>query len=112
MKIEINNTDEITGKRLTKKQLKLLIVLNPLNGHKLQKEAAEELGVSLTAINHCMSRIKKRCPQVYKNFIKLKKTLNNRDNKRKFDNPIKVSQLCTDSGQNECFDYLNTKETF
>jgi hypothetical protein len=71
----MNDVDKITGKRLTKKQLKLLMTLNPFKRKKIYSEVAIELGVSKSAVQATMCRIKKRCPGIYWKFRQLRKDM-------------------------------------
>jgi DNA-binding Lrp family transcriptional regulator len=106
MENKINYTDDVTGKEPTKKQLEVLLLLNPFEGKVTQAEAAEKLGISREAVCIRMRNLKKRCPIVHEKFMKIKKSFNKKVN------VIPVSRLCSDEEQNECFDYLKIKETF
>jgi len=59
----------------TKKQLELLQVLNPYKRKMVYWEAAEILGVGLQAVKDRMFRLKRRCPEVYRNFKQLQKDM-------------------------------------
>ena len=99
---KLNYKDDITGKKPTKKQLEVLLLLNPFKGYKTENDIAKELGISRIAVCNRMQNLKKRCPSIYKKFMKLKEPIC----------PIIISDLCRDDEQNECFDYLKIKEIF
>ena len=75
-------------KEPTKRQLAMLNALNPfrVDANETFKEAAEELGVSESAMENMMLRFKDRCPEVYERFRWLRKKFN--EDKRKIKNPI------------------------
>ena len=104
--MNLNYKDNITGKKPTKKQLEVLLLLNPFKGYKTEDDVAKELGISRRAICYRIENLKKRCPLVYEEFAKLKKKFN------KPNDFIIISDLCKDDEQNECFDYLKIKEIF
>lgn len=108
----INYIDETSGRKPTEKQLEVLLLLNPFVKKTNYAEVAKTLGISRAAVQQRICHLKKRCPSIYKKFWDLKKAMNDRDHKRRLNNPIPISQLCIDNEQNECFDYIKTKETF
>lgn len=112
MKNRINYIDSVSGKEPTKRQLEVLLLQNPFVKKTNYAEIARTLGISKAGVQQRICRLKKRCPLIYQKFRDLKKELNDRDHRRKLNNPIPISQLCIDNEQNECFDYLKTKETF
>jgi len=61
----------------TKRQLEVLKVLNPYEGRTTYSEAARILGTTEQRIKEIMSRLKKRCPEIYNNYTAIKKILNN-----------------------------------
>ena len=87
---------------LTRKQLELLMVLNPFKGDISYQDAADELGVSQQAIQGMMSRIKTRCPEIYAAFDKLRKNLS--DGEYDVNNPVILDP--------KNFDYLKLKRVF
>lgn len=80
----------------TKKQLELLLILNPFEKKTAYREAANILGISKAAVQQRMLNLKKRCPDVYWKFRKLKKKLNKyqRNANRPYTiNPKKIENL-------------------
>ena len=67
--------DQKTGKKATKKQMELLLILNPFEFNRTYADAAEILGVSESNIQTRMSEFKKRCPAAYEKFMKVKESL-------------------------------------
>lgn len=63
--------DPTTGKPPTKKQLEILLLLNPFEHDITYEDAAKTLGVDKQNIKATMSRFKTRCPVIYKRFKKL-----------------------------------------
>ena len=93
MEIEMN---------LTKRQLELLMVLNPFRGDTSYQDAADELGISRQAVQRMMGRIKIRCPKIYTAFEKLRKNLSN--GVQDINNPTVLDP--------KNFDYLKLKKVF
>ena len=62
-------------KRPTKKQMELLLILNPFKFDRTYKDAAMLLGISESAVKNRMIRLKKRCPVVYERFRKIRESL-------------------------------------
>lgn len=87
---------------LTRRQLELLMVLNPFKGDISYQDAADELGISRQAVQGRMSRIKIRCPEVYAAFDKLRKNLS--DGEYDVNNPVILDP--------KNFDYLKLKRVF
>ncbi len=75
-------------KEPTKRQLAMLKALNPfrLYSSRTFADAAEELGITEGAVQGRMLRLKKRCPEAYMYFRKLRIRFN-RD-RRQLKNPI------------------------
>lgn len=59
----------------TKKQMELLLILNPFEFNRTYKDVAEILGVSESNIQTQMSKFKGRCPDAYEKFMKVKERL-------------------------------------
>jgi len=64
-------------KRPTKKQLELLLILNPYIEKISYKDAAVVLGVSESAVKKRLKILKSRCPDVYGSFMSVRRKLNN-----------------------------------
>lgn len=111
LKLKFSYADEISGKRPTDRQLAVLFALNPFLKKTTYNDAAETLGISRAAVQHRMSNLKKRCPSMYQKFMELRKIFNDRNYRKKVSNPMLISDLCNEE-QNECFDYLDYKESF
>lgn len=60
----------------TEKQLELLLILNPYKKRTAYKQAAKELGINVSAVQKRMDNLKKRCPEIYKKFMLIKKDFN------------------------------------
>ena len=56
----------------TKRQLEILLALNPFEFSRTYKDAAVVLGISESCVRHQMSRLKKQCPVIYESFRKVK----------------------------------------
>ena len=57
----------------TRKQLELLLVLNPFNCERVNyHEAADIIGISESCVKKRMHRFKKRCPEAYWKFRALR----------------------------------------
>ena len=56
----------------TKRQLEILLTLNPYEFNRTYKDATKILGVSKSNIQSQMSRLKKQCPVIYKRFKGIK----------------------------------------
>ena len=68
--------DEETGKRIMPKQLELLLLLNPIEGHPpTYRDIAKKLGVSYMAIAMRMYNFKKRCPAIHRRFKELQRSV-------------------------------------
>jgi len=68
--------DEETGKRIMPKQLELLLLLNPIEGHPpTYRDIAKKLGVSYMAIAMRMYNFKKRCPAIHRRFKELQRSM-------------------------------------
>jgi len=102
----VDYIDEVSERKPTKRQMEVLLLLNPFEGKVTQSDVAEKLGISRKAVFLRLKNLKKRCPGIYEKFMKIKKSFNEKTN------VVQISQLCSDEEQNECFDYLNYKETF
>lgn len=63
-------------KKPTKRQLEVLKVLNPYLDKVTYSDAARILKTSEDNIKHIMMRLSKRCPEIYDNYISVKKILN------------------------------------
>lgn len=111
-KLKLSYVDSISGKEPTKRQLEVLLLLNPFVKKTNYAEVARILGISRAAVQQRICHLKKRCPSIYQKFSNLKKELNDRDHRKRLNNPVPISRLCSTEEQNECFDYLNYKETF
>ena len=61
--------------RPTRRQMELLLILNPLEFNRTYKDAAVLLKISESAVKNRMTRLKKRCPVVYERFRKIRESL-------------------------------------
>jgi hypothetical protein len=61
--------DQITGKLPTKKQLEVMILVNPFRAKSVKySDAAKILGITVSAVKERMTSLRKRCPQIWKSF--------------------------------------------
>jgi len=56
----------------TKRQMEILLILNPFEYNRNYKDAAEILGVSESCVKNQMFKLKKQCPVIYEKFRKIK----------------------------------------
>lgn len=91
----------------TKKQLRLLRVLNPHQERKIaQVEAAKILGITLRAVEYRMSNLKRRCPDIYLAFKQLRKEINAGQrllNYPKIMDPVEINKLYKHNRVKEVF---------
>ena len=57
----------------TKRQLEILLVLNPFEFNRTYKDVARILGISETCVKSRMARLKKQCPVIYEKFKEVKR---------------------------------------
>ena len=70
--------DPVSGKKPTHTQLKVVLLLNPIEEHpRTHQDVATILGVSMSSVSSTMSRFKKRCPTYYQRFTEVKRNLGN-----------------------------------
>lgn len=111
-KLKLSYVDEVSGKEPTKRQLEVLLLQNPFVKKTNYAEIAKILGISKAGVQQRICHLKKRCPSIYKKFRELKKEINDRNHRKRLNNPVPISRLCSTEEQNECFDYLKIKEVF
>ena len=96
------NPDPITGKLPTKKQLEVLTLLNPLKYPGMKnKEVGLLLGISAKAAQDRMSTLKKRCPDIYDKFRKLR--FEKKEVKHRYKTGCKDCGTDIPYGQDICF---------
>lgn len=75
MENRIDYTDNVTGKEPTKRQLEVLMLLNPFEKKTNYAEVAKILEISKAAVQQRMCHLKKRCPSIYQKFWNLRKAM-------------------------------------
>jgi len=88
--------DCITGKEPTKRQLEVLLLLNPFVKKTNYTEIAKILGISKAGVQQRMCHLKKRCPSIYKKFWDLKKSMSKGQqaiNKAYIADPVFIEEL-------------------
>lgn len=73
--MNLNYTDSVTGKEPTKRQLEVLLLLNPFEKKTNYAEVAKIIGISKAGVQQRICHLKKRCPSIYKKFWDLRKTM-------------------------------------
>jgi len=86
-RLQLSYVDNISGKEPTKRQLEVLLLLNPFEKKTNYAEVARTLGISRAAVQQRMCHLKKRCPSIYKKFWDLRKAMNDRNHKRSLAKP-------------------------
>lgn len=63
--------DQTTGKIPTKKQLEVIMLVNPFRAKSVKyADAAKILGITVSAVKERMTSLRKRCPQIWESFRK------------------------------------------
>ena len=91
----------------TKKQLELLEALNPFKGsYVTYEEAAKILTITVSGVKKRMSRLKQCSPEVYWNFKKLRKDMNEGQRAVKYPIVMDPNEI------NDLYGYNKVKEIF